>query len=229
MKRKPTEGITMRSPVSFAMPLLILLLFLSSIPVHAASIVINEFLAAPPGDISGDANGDGTRDSSEDEFVEIVNSLDTAINIAGWTLSDSTSVRHEFPSGTILDPQAGIVVFGGGSPAGLFGGAIVQTASSGGLGLNNGGDNITLNDGSVDQAVVAYGSEGGDGQSLTLDPDIVGSGFVKHSLATGSGGALFSPGTMINGTPFVTPIPIPGAVLLLGSGLAMLIGVKRKI
>ncbi|HEV2885232.1 MAG TPA: hypothetical protein VGW36_10260, partial [Pyrinomonadaceae bacterium] len=40
-------------------------------------IVINEFLADPPGsaasDLQGDANHDGTRDSGDDEFVELVN------------------------------------------------------------------------------------------------------------------------------------------------------------
>jgi hypothetical protein len=72
---------------------------------------------------------------------------------------------------------------------------------SGGLSLNNAGD--TLNDGASDQAVVTYGSEGGDDQSLTLDPDITGpSPLVKHSTATGSGGALFSPGTKIDGSSF---------------------------
>ena len=38
---------------------------------------------------------------------------------------------------------------------------------------------------------------------ITLDPDITGvPPYVKHSVATGSGGALFSPGTMIDGTDF---------------------------
>ena len=59
-------------------------------------------------------------------------------------------------------------------PTGGFGNALVQTAATGSLGLNNGGDSLTLNDGAIDQAVAGYGSEGGDNQSLTLDPDIVG-------------------------------------------------------
>ena len=76
-----------------------------------------------------------------------------------------------------------------------------MVASTGALSLNNGGDNVTLSDGSTDQATVNYGSEGGDNQSLTRDPDVTGS-FVKHSTATGSGSALFSPGTQIDGSSF---------------------------
>ncbi len=49
----------------------------------------------------------------------------------------------------------------------------------------------------------AYGSEGGNDQSVTRDPDITGPDpLVLHSTATGSGGALFSPGTMISGAAF---------------------------
>jgi len=95
------------------------------------------------------------------------------------------------------------VVFGGGTPTGEFGTSVVQTASSGALGLNNGGDSVTLSDGVNSAAVVSYGGEGGDNQSLTRDPDITGpEPLVKHSTATGSGGALFSPGTMIDGSNF---------------------------
>ena len=168
--------------------------------------VINEFLADPATDITGDANGDGTRDSSQDEFVEIVNNTGDAVDISGWTLSDAVSVRHTFPLGTVVPDEAAIVVFGGGTPTGDFGWSIVQTASAGQLGLNNAGDQITLSDGVSIISTVSYGSEGGDDQSLTRDPDVTGS-FVKHSTATNSAGALFSPGTLIDGSLF------PGTIL----------------
>lgn len=164
-------------------------------------IVINE-IHADPDPTNGDANGDGTVDTSQDEFVEIYNNSGANLDISGWTLSDAVSVKHTFPAGTVLDKDCAVVVFAGGSPTGLFGGALVQTASSGLLGLNNGGDTVTLNNGVTDVATASYGSEGGDNQSLTLDPDITGASFVKHSVATGSGGALFSPGTKISGALF---------------------------
>jgi predicted extracellular nuclease len=48
-----------------------------------------------------------------------------------------------------------------------------------------------------------YGSEGGGNQSLTRDPDLFGAEpLVRHTTATGSDGALFSPGTRIDGSQF---------------------------
>ncbi|MGD2183816.1 lamin tail domain-containing protein [Lusitaniella coriacea] len=163
--------------------------------------VINEVHADPASDLTGDANGDGTRNASQDEFIEIVNTTGGDVDISGWTLADGFGVRHTFPSGTVVPNQGAIVVFGGGSPTGTFGNAIAQTASSGQLGLNNSGDTVTLNNGTEDVATLTYGSEGGNNQSLTRDPDISGS-VVQHSTATGSNGALFSPGTEVNGDPF---------------------------
>jgi len=171
-------------------------------PPPTADWVINEIHADPASDITGDANGDGVRNATDDEFVEIINNSGGDVDISGWTLSDGFGVRHTFAYGTVLSDQCSIVVFGGGSPAVPFGNSLVQTASSGTLGLNNSGDSVTLNDGSTDVSSSSYGGEGGDNQSLTLDPDITGTAFVKHTLATGSGGTLFSPGTMIDGTPF---------------------------
>jgi hypothetical protein len=170
--------------------------------------VINEILADPANNISGDANGDGVINTSQDEFVEIVNNTGEPVNISGWALSDGVGVRHVFPFGTIIPHQGAIVVFAGGTPTGTFGEAIVQTASTGQLGLNNTGDRVALNNGSVDVAVYIYGSEGGTDQSITRDPDITGpEPLIRHALATGSGGALFSPGTQVNGMKF------PGSTL----------------
>jgi predicted extracellular nuclease len=163
--------------------------------------VINEFHADPAGDLSGDANGDGTRDSGQDEFVELVNASSVARDISGWSLSDAVGVRHIFPAGSFVEAGCAVVVFGGGQPNGVFGGALVQTASSGGLGFNNGGDSITLSNGAI-SIDVAYGSEGGNNQSLTLNPDITGEGYAQHSLVEEANGTLFSPGTRINGSTF---------------------------
>ncbi len=171
-------------------------------PPPPAPWVINE-VHADPDSTNGDANGDGTASFSQDEFVEIVNNTGADADISGWTLADGFGVRHTFPAGTVVPDQCSIVVFGAGSPSGVFGGAVVQTASTGALGLNNSGDDVTLNDGAADVTTATYGSEGGDNQSLTLDPDVTGTPpFVKHTGATGAGGALFSPGTRIDGTKF---------------------------
>ena len=166
------------------------------------NVVINE-ISADPDATNGDANGDGAVSTSQDEFVEIVNNSGAPLDVSGWTISDVVSVRHTFPAGTIIANQCAVVVFAGGTPTGAFGGAIVQVASTGQLGLNNGGDSVTLNDGSIDQASYTYGGEGGNNTSLTRSPDITGANpLVQHNTAAGSGGALFSPGTQVNGTNF---------------------------
>ena len=165
-------------------------------------MVINEIHADPASGLPGDANGDGVQNFSDDEFVEIYNDSAGDLDLSGWTLSDGFGLRHTFPGGSVVTTGCSVVVFGGPTPTGTFGGSLVQTASTGALVLNNSaGDVVTLNDGTTDIASESYGSEGGDNQSLTRDPDIIG-GFVKHSEATGSGGSLWSPGTMIAGSMF---------------------------
>jgi len=165
--------------------------------------IINEIFA-DPGAADGDANGDDIIDVNQDEFIEIINNTGTDANISGWTLSDSTAVRHTFPSGTILRNQSAVLIFGGGTPSGTFGYARVQTASSGMLNLDDTGDTVLLTDSSsVVKAVYVYDINGGDDQSLVRSPDITGTTpLIKHSAATGSNGKIFSPGTKTDGTRF---------------------------
>jgi hypothetical protein len=92
-----------------------------------------------------------------------------------------------------------MVVFGGGSPASSIPGR-VQVASTGTLALNNGGDTFRIETGGGSE-VLSFSYDGSiDDQSLTRDPDFTGP-FVAHSSATGSGGALFSPGRSVEGDP----------------------------
>jgi len=49
-------------------------------------ILINEFLADPADGLAGDANGDGVRDSSHDEFVELVNTTGRDMDLNGYQL-----------------------------------------------------------------------------------------------------------------------------------------------
>jgi len=171
------------------------------------NVVINEIHADPDAN-SGDADSNGNVDSGDDEFVEIVNGEPVSVDISGWTISDAAGIKHIFDEDTILPGHAAAVVFGGATFAGHFGGSVVQ--GTGSLGLNNGGDTVTLKDASgntIDEH--NYGSEGGDNQSLVRAPDITGV-FVKHSQASGSAGALFSPGTKTDGAFFTTAIRIEG-------------------
>ena len=168
--------------------------------VNQVSLVINEIHADPAPDIAGDASGNGERENN-DEFVEIVNNGDTAVDLTGWTLSDARSITHTFEAGSIIEANCSAVIFGGSSPTGLFGGALVQVASSGGLSLNNGGDTLTLTNNDV-EVVVTYGEEGVSDQSLSRNPDITGEAFVGHATIAGANGALFSPGTRADGSLF---------------------------
>jgi uncharacterized repeat protein (TIGR01451 family) len=181
-------------------------------------VMINEFLADPPDGAAGDANHDGVRDSSDDEFIELVNTTTHDIDLLGYRIltrgSSATTgtVRHQFAGGSILPACTSLVLFGGGSPdsnSSVFGGAQVYKTKTGSLSLTNSGGVITLLDDSgatVDS--VAYGGASGlDGdanQSLTRAPDITGP-FSLHKTASDR---LFSPGTRLNGAPFALCSPI---------------------
>ncbi|MFN2423595.1 MAG: lamin tail domain-containing protein [Cryomorphaceae bacterium] len=165
-------------------------------------LIVNEVLYDPPAGDAGDSNGDGTRDPLEDEFVELYNDS-VEIDISGYTLSDASQVRHIFPEGTIVPSRGVVVVFGGGAPAGAFGGAIVQTATEGQLNLNNAGDELIVED--ADGNVIATFDinplDGNPNEGYTRNPDIFGE-FEKHSTIPEASGALYSPGTKLDGSNF---------------------------
>lgn len=166
-------------------------------PLPEGALVINEVLADPPDDLAGDANNDGERNTNDDEFIEVVNVTDNDINMSGFQLFDSSGVRHEFEEGVLLSAHTAIVVFGGGIPA--LSGVLSYTASTGGLSLSNSGDSMLLydrEDNVIDE--LSYGAEGGNNESLTRSPDLTGD-FVGHSSVSE---ALFSPGTMVDGSEF---------------------------
>jgi hypothetical protein len=182
-----------------------------------ASVIINEFLADPPAGIPGDANRDGFRDSSQDEFVELLNTGNENQDISFWTLGDSSSLYHQFPTLTVLAPWEGLVVFGGGR-GDLF--DLAFTASAGALRLNNSGDEIILKNSFgdiVDQ--VLYGGNANRDQSLTRYP--LGSNSFRLHSEVSENTLLFSPGKDVNDRPFKIPVavPEPSPAWLLGLGL----------
>jgi len=184
-------------------------------------IMINEFLADPPDGAAGDANYDGVRDSGDDEFIELVNTITHDIDLTGYQIltrsnsASSDTVRHQFVSGYVLPACTALLVFGGGNPDihnPVFGGAQVFKAETGSLGLANSGGVIKVNDrsGATVDSVAYGGSTGLNGdanQSLARSPDISGP-FTLHQSASGSGGRLFSPGTRVNGDSFALCSPI---------------------
>ncbi|RYZ41192.1 MAG: endonuclease [Myxococcaceae bacterium] len=153
-------------------------------------VFINEVLLNEAG---SDVNG---------EFVELVNTGTAAVDLSGYTLSDSASVRHTFPSGTTVAAGKAVVVFGGaaGIPSGTAG---AVAASTGTLGLSNSGDTVTLKSASgatVDSVVFASGLAGTDGVSANRGPDA--SDTASFVLHTAVGSTSSSPGKRANGSAY---------------------------
>ncbi len=163
------------------------------------AIIINEVLADPAPDLEGDANGDGVRSYKEDEFVELVNISDKAVDLTGYTVSDAIRVRFTFPEGTTIPAHGVVVVFGGGdsSKFQVAGSPAIFVATEG-LALTNSGDSVVLADNygnEVDR--MSYGSEGGRNRSLTRATD--GDPEASFILHPDSG---MSPGTKQDGSIF---------------------------
>ena len=170
--------------------------------VNHPIVVISEIHADPDSSL-GDANGDGTVSSTQDEFVELVNTSLSPFDISGFVISDNTSNRFTFPANTVIPGREAAVVFAGGTPTGDFGNAAANNLvfTAGSLGFNNTGDTVTLTD---DQSVVVqavtYGSEGGDNQSLVRDPDWSNAPLKKHTETTPA--LRYSPGARLDGSTF---------------------------
>jgi hypothetical protein len=170
------------------------------------SLLINEVLYDPSNSgLDGDANGDGKYAQSEDEFIEFVNMSSQPLDLSGYEIYDAESLTagtpsHLFPAGTIIQSGKAIVVFGGGTPTGTFGGATVQTSTSGDLNMNNAGDFMTILNPAGDVIVTFDITPLSDNpnESYTRNPDLTGA-FEQHNDNTP---LLFSPGTKINGSPF---------------------------
>jgi hypothetical protein len=179
-------------------------------PLQAGSLILSEIHADPDPTLAGDANGDGVRSATEDEFVELVNLTLLPLNLSGVEIADAVGVRHTVPPGTVLPPGRALVVFGGGTPTGTFGGAVVQTASSGTLGLNNGSDILTITSPSLVQLDQhAYGPEAEQDQSILWSPEPTsyptpgGGGGIMVVHSSVNPALLYSPGTRADG---VTPV-----------------------
>ena len=172
------------------------------------SIVLNEVLYDPSNSgLLGDANGDGLYVQDEDELIELLNTGSQPLDVSGWKVYDANALssgtpRHVFPAGSVIPSGTALVLFGGGTPTGSFGGAVVQTTTTGAMNLNNAGDLLTITDAQdsvkITFDVAPYSDN--PNESYTRSPDITGE-FVQHSTV-GSGTLLFSPGTRLDGSPF---------------------------
>lgn len=142
-------------------------------------IVINEVLVDPTGATDYDTDGNG-RARGADEFIEIANTSNTAIDISGLELWDQGRGNwFTFPPGTILEPGAVAVVVrnvqNNGSLPTVTGDNLAFDAGYGSNVFNNGKDNIVIYDPNSDEYIQAYYN--GD----TLDDPVNGSGYSGFS------------------------------------------------
>lgn len=184
-----------------------------------AQLIINEVLYDPSNaGLDGDANGDGIYDQVQDEFIEFVNTSTVDLDVSRYRIYDHDTItglktlRHTMGYDLILPPGGALVVFGGGTAIGTFGGAHVEVdLGTLGLSLGNLGEKIFLADSSGNwiDSINTNALSNNPNESYTRNPDITGA-FVQHGSATP--GKLFSPGTYINGTPFNTQTGISGII-----------------
>ena len=168
-----------------------------------APIIINEVLYDPSNSgLEGDANGDGVYGQDDDSYIEFVNASLADVDLGGYEIWDDTtsgSNQFTFPANSILPSKGVLVVFGGGTPTGNFGGAVILNASSG-LNFNNSGEVIGIKDTTGTWAFTFNTDALSDNpnESYTRNPDITGE-FEQH---TTSSLRKFSPGTRIDGSSF---------------------------
>lgn len=122
-------------------------------------IAINEILIDPNGDNNFDTDGSG-RARGGDEFIELINTSGSAIDISGVQLWDAGRDNwFTFPPGSVLQPGAVAVVVrnvqNGGSLPAVSGNDLAFDADFGRNVFNNNGDNVVVYDPSNDQFIQA--------------------------------------------------------------------------
>lgn len=169
------------------------------------------------------------------EFLELFNLSSQSIDISNWYLTDAVTTRHVFGSGSLIDANSALVIFGGGSPS--LTGINWQVASKGSLNLNNSGDTITLfglNDEIID--FVTYGAEAGYNQSIVRNPEGSKGNWIKHTTLPNADGKRFSPGYLVNEVGVIevadyseqNTVPEPATILYLTFGLGGMFLVRKK-
>jgi cysteine-rich repeat protein len=165
----------------------------TAVPPAAGDLIINEAMLADGGESNGgaDSNCDGSVKNNADEFLEIVNKSNKTLDLTGVTIDDIASLggsqgpRHTFAaaaSGSLtLAPGKAVVVWGAGSPA-CAGVTNWFVASSGGLGLNDSGDTVTIRTKGPNPVTIVETVLGSQSVAIskTLSPDVTGTAYVNH-------------------------------------------------
>ncbi|MCB9778526.1 MAG: lamin tail domain-containing protein [Alphaproteobacteria bacterium] len=163
-----------------------------------ATVFINEFLPNPTGTDRGQ------------EYVEIVNGSDVAVDLSGWTFGDEYDPKRHTFDDLILGPGEAVLLVDDEAALGQPG---ARLCDAGSLSLNNGGDTLFLAtpDGAIVDKV-EYG-DNREGVSWNRSPDMGPTApFDYHDMVEGSVG-LLSPGTTAAGEDFGAEPAVPRIVI----------------
>ena len=171
--------------------------------VYPDGISLNEYMPDP----ASDWNGDGAADQN-DEYIELHNASDMAVDLSGWRLDDMDDGLRASPDGSppyILPAGASI-------PAGGF---LLVFRSESGIALNNDGDWVRLlrPDGVLVEAAEYSSSRDDQAASKTID----GGSEWTRSYPPTPGGSNHPNGTPTptpTATPQLTPTPVATTVRL---------------
>ena len=171
--------------------------------VYPDGLSLNEFMPDP----ASDWNGDGAADQ-DDEYIELYNANDFAVDLSGWRLDDMDdglrmapdgSPPYTVPAGTTIQARGFLLFF----------------RSQTGIALNNDGDWVRLlrPDGAVVEAVEYSTSRDDQAYSKSVD----GGASWTRSYPPTPGGSNTPGGTPTptpTATPQLTPTPVPTTVRL---------------
>lgn len=156
------------------------------IMVRSRPIVrVDEILADPITDVSGD----GKQDRYGDQFIELYNVADHAVDLSGWTLGDDDGNPFEFPRGAVLNGGERFILFGGGIRPGKKG--WFSAGGRIGSGLENEDRILLIVPAGPDTLVDVRYANGQTGASLVPDPHAPGK-WLSHNRVSN---LPFSPGT----------------------------------
>lgn len=183
-----------------------------------SDLLITEIMANPM-QVS-DSNG---------EWFELFNPTSSPINLQGLTLSDDTSNEHTVSADSPLWVAAGqYFVMGKNGDAGSNGGFTADYTYNG-FTLGNSGDQIVFSNGLTELLRFNYGADfdiAGQSRELIGLPMLEENfGLTNASFMYGMGD-IGTPGMAGSYTP--SPVPVPAAVWLFGSGLIGLTGIARR-